>query len=60
MYQKVRYRVTYKKGELERPQQYGKDVQQLQVDRKILTSEAVTKNKELRTTLNAIRCYFWY
>ena len=45
---------VYKKGEFERPQQYGKDAQQLQVDRKILTSEAVTKNKELRTTLNAL------
>jgi hypothetical protein len=45
---------AYKKGELERPQQYGKNAQQLQVDRKILTSEAVTKNKELRTTLNAL------
>ena len=45
---------VYKKGELERPQQYGNDAQQLQVDRKILTSEAVTKNKQLRTTLNAL------
>ena len=44
--------MPYKKGELERPQQYG--LQQLQVDRKILTSGPVTKNKELRTTLNAL------
>ena len=52
--QKVVNMDAYKKGELERPQQYGKDAQQLQVDRKILTSEAVMKNKELRTTLNAL------
>jgi len=45
---------VYKKGELERPKEYGKNAQTLQVDRKILTSEAVTKNKELRTTLNAL------
>ena len=44
----------YKKGEIERPTQYGKDAVTLQVDRKILTSELVMKNKELRTTLNAL------
>lgn len=44
----------YKKGELERPEEYGKNAQTLQVDRKIITSEVVMKNKELRTTLNAL------
>jgi len=44
----------YKKGEIERPTQYGKSAVTLQVDRKILTSESVMKNKELRTTLNAL------
>lgn len=45
---------VYKKGEIERPTQYGKDTQRLEVDRKVLTSEAVMKNKELRQTLQAL------
>lgn len=45
---------VYKKGEMERPVQYGKDAQTLQIDRKILTSETVMKNKELRHTLQAL------
>ena len=45
---------VYKKGEMERPTQYGKDTQRLEVDRKVLTSETVMKNKELRQTL--VRC----
>lgn len=45
---------VYKKGEMERPTQYGKDTQRLEVDRNVLTSEAVMKNKELRQTLQAL------
>ena len=45
---------VYKKGEMERPTQYGKDGQRLEVDRKVLTSESVMKNKELRQTLQAL------
>lgn len=45
---------VYKKGEMERPTQYGKDTQRLEVDRKVLTSETVMKNKELRQTLQAL------
>ena len=40
---------VYKKGEMERSKgKYGKDTQRLEVDRKVLTSETVMKNKELK------------
>lgn len=44
----------YKKGEIERPTQYGKDAQTLQLDKKVLTSKEVLANKELRITLQAL------
>ena len=44
----------YKKGEMERPVEYGKNTQTLQIDRTILTSESVMGNKELRQTLQAL------
>lgn len=44
----------YKKGEMERPVEYGKNAQTLQIDRTILTSESVMGNKELRQTLQAL------
>jgi len=44
----------YKKGEIKRPLEYGKNAQTLQVDRTVLTSESVMKNKELRQTLQAL------
>ena len=39
---------------MERPTQYGKDTQRLEVDRKVLTSETVMKNKELRQLLQTL------
>lgn len=45
---------VYKKGEMERPKEYGKNAQTLQIDRTILTSESVMGNKELRQTLQAL------
>ena len=45
---------VYKKGEMERPVEYGKNAQTLQIDRTILTSESVMRNKELRQTLQAL------
>jgi len=44
----------YKKGEIERPIEYGKNAQTLQIDKTILTSESVMGNKELRQTLQAL------
>ena len=44
----------YKKGEMERTTQYGKDAQTLQLDKKLLTSKEVLANKELRITLQAL------
>ena len=44
----------YKKGEIERPTQYAKDAQTLQLDKKVLTSKEVLANKELRITLQAL------
>lgn len=44
----------YKKGEIERPTQYGKDAQTLQLDKEILTSKEVLGNKELRVTLQSL------
>jgi hypothetical protein len=44
----------YKKGEIARPTQYGRDAQTLQLDKNVLTSNEVLANKELRITLQAL------